>query len=536
MKAKLSTHGATTGSLTVQEEIQRLAEAMMQGELGARGNPLAFSGADAELITLVNRMLDTLIAPLRLAGNALDEIAHGRIPPFVIDDYQGEYNDIKRNINTLLATLYGLHNETQSLIGNIKEGKLKTRGNDWDYEGIWLDLIAGVNGTLDAITGPLHEASDVLARLAAYDLSARMRGRYHGEHAVIKKAMNATAESLHGAIAQVSETVELVSVVGRTIAESSRLVSQGAADQERQLSETAANLAQISATSVKSSQNTSDARENAQQAAASIASGKESMERMLEAMAEIRSSADDSASIVQEIDTIAKETATLSSSAAEKAVKVRTSAGGFGVVANEIRRLSKTCEEAVNRLEDFCKRRIAICQSQGVGSEVDKLQTEFQYLIDDLDNIAMSSGLLGVNAAIEAAYVEGAGNDFELLTDEIRQLASRSTEAANKTESLILNSVEHARRGEELSKEIDQHLAIAVDGAGTIGMLTDEISLASQDQASGLEMISRAVSHINEVTRSNAASAIESTEATKELEQQVKKLTTMVSKFRLEAA
>jgi hypothetical protein len=175
------------GRRPAHDEILRLAEAMMEGRLSERGTPSDFDGEDARLISLVNRMLDALVSPLRLAANAIDQISHGTIPPFVIDDYKGEYNTLKQNLNILLATLYGLHNETRNLIVNINEGKLKARGNDWDFGGIWRDLIAGVNGTLDAVTDPLIEAGSILKLLSNYDLTARMNGRYRGEHAMIKK-------------------------------------------------------------------------------------------------------------------------------------------------------------------------------------------------------------------------------------------------------------------------------------------------------------------------------------------------------------
>jgi methyl-accepting chemotaxis protein len=518
---------------TVHDEIQRLAEAMMNGRLDERGSSDSFKGKDAELILLVNRMLDTLIAPLRLTAGAIDEIAHGRIPPFVIDDYQGEYNDIKRNLNTLLATLYGVNNETQNLIANISDGRLRTRGNDWDYHGIWRDLIAGVNGTLDAVLNPIHEASTVLGRLAAYDLSARMEGRYHGEHAVIKKAMNLTAESLHSAVSQVAETVELVSSVGNRISEGSEVVSNGAAEQERQLSETSTTISHLAEYAHKSAQSTSDARINAQRSVESITTAKTEMERMLGAMGEIRSSADNTAGIIQEIDTIAKETDKLSSSATSKATLVRSSASGFGVVASEIRKLSERCEETVKRLRDF-QHRVEFSARSGGDGEMVGIISEYEDLIHDLKNVATNSGLLGVNAAISAAHVEGAGNDFELLTEEIRQLARRSTGAAQETERLIRASVDLARKGEGISKEIDRHLAGAVDGALSIDALTEEISCATQEQASGLEEISRSVYQINDVTSRNAASAFQSADAAGELEQQVRKLAVMVSKFRLD--
>ena len=532
MKRKVAAQNAEESSMTLHKEIQRLAEAMVDGRLDERGDPARYAGEDAALILTVNRMLDTLVTPLRLAAGAIDEIAHGRIPPFVIDDYSGEYNNLKRNLNTLLATLYGLHSETEHLIGNIGEGRLQTRGNDWDFEGIWRDLIKGVNGTLDAVIDPVNEASSVLKNLAEYDLSARMRGRYHGEHATIKKAMNATAESLHSAVTQMAETVDLVSAVGSQIAASSQTVTDGTREQETQLTEASGVLNHIADTSQKSARNTADARQVAQQAAESIGTAKTVMDQMLHAMGEIRTSADNTVGIVQQIDSIAKETDKLSANATSKAALIRSSANGFSVVASEVRSLSKKCEESVSLLHDF-RRRVTFTPNAGTTSTTDELVSEYLELIHDLKSVASNSGLLGVNAAISAAHVEGAGNDFQALTEEIRELAKRSTDAAKQTDTLIRTSVEQARKGEDLSRKIDGYLTTAVTGASTISTLTDEISQSSQEQASAIEEISCSVTHINDVTRQNAACALTSSQVAQGLGQQVTKLSKMVSKFKL---
>ncbi len=521
-----------TGPLTAHDEILRLAEAMMNGLLDERGNPGQFEGDDAKLIALVNRMLDTLVTPLRLAASAIDQISHGTIPPFVIDDFQGEYNTLKRNLNTLLATLYGMHNETQNLISNINEGKLRTRGNDWDFGGIWRDLISGVNGTLDAVIDPVSEASTVLSRLANYDLRARMQGRYRGEHAVIKKAMNGTAQSLQSAIAQVADSVGSVTEVGNRITRSSQAVEKGATEQDRQISEASKNLGLISETSLKTAQNIANAQTNAQSSVKSITASKEAMERMLAAMLEIRSAADNTVTIVKEIDTIAKETELLSSSAAGKALKIRSSAGGFGVVASEIRKLSTRSRDAAKRLDDFGVR--FHTQSREEGTEaIETMKKEFATIISDLNNVAMVSHYLGLNAATEAAHVEFAGDSFEGLTEEIRQLALRSTNAAKRTEELIKCSVDFAQKGEALSQEIDDQLAVAVEGGNAISALTDEITLGSREQARGLDEISHSVTQINEVTRQNTESARESAAAAKVLEKETRKLSLIVEKFRI---
>lgn len=392
-----------------------------------------------------------------------------------------------------------------------------------------------MNGTLDAVIDPVNEAGTVLRHLAEYDLSARMRGKYHGEHAAIKKAMNSTAESLHSAVTQMTETVELVSAVSGQIADSSQLVTQGAREQETQLTETSNVLDHIAATSQKSARSTIDARQAAGGSAESIKTAKSVMDQMLQAMGQIRSAADNTVGIVQQIDSIAKETDQLSSNATSKATLIRSSANGFSVVASEIRNLSKRCEDAVTRLHDF-RRRATLTPNGESGDTGDALESEYLELIRELKSVASSSGLLGVNAAISAAHVEGAGNDFQALTEEIRQLARRSTDAARQTDTLIRTSVEQARRGEDLSRKIDVHLTEAVTGATTICALTEDISQSSQEQASAIEQISRSVNHITTITRQNADSALKSSEVSHKLGQQMTKLTSMVSKFRLDNA
>ena len=518
-------------SSPVYQAIQAVAEAMMAGNIDQRCTLAGHTPQDAELLNLVNSMLDALITPMRLAGSALDQIAHGTIPPFVIDDYPGEFNTIKQNINTLLAILYGMHKETTNLTASVRQGNLKTRGNDWDYDGIWKELIHGMNGTLDAVLDPVNEASNVLGRLARYDLSARMRGRYHGDHAVIRKAMNTTAEALHNAISQVSETVDLVSEVGRQITAGSAAVSEGASEQSHQLAETSGNLERITTSASTSSGKTTQAKTNAHEAAVAMEQAQQAMERMLEAMTKIRAAADNTTAIVNEIDGISKETGALSTSAIDKAVRIRTSAGGFGVVAQEIRKLGQRCTETAKGMKAFSKQ-----VSLGEGEEADKLREEFQYLIEDLEDVAMFSNLLGVNAAIEAAHVEGAGNDFRSLTDEIHNLASRSADAAKRTEALTKTSLELSHNGESLSRDINRQLVGAVDAAHTISRLTDDISQATLEQATGIDQINQAVAQINQVTQQNAESAAQSSEAAQGLERQVAKLTSMVQKFKLEAA
>ena len=503
----------------VNQVVKQLSEAMIAGRLDVRGDLRGLRAEDAETVALINGMIDALVAPMRLAGGALEEIAHGKLPPFVIDEYRGEYNKIKQNINTLLAILYGLHAETVHLTDSIGEGKLKTRGNDWDYQGIWKELIAGFNGTLDAVIAPVREAGEVLERLARYDLKSRMSGRYRGEHAAIRKAMNGTAEALHGAIAQVSEAVGLVSEVGRKIAGISSSFAHGANEQSRELGETSVSLAQLSVSASQSASRSKEAHADAKKATDAILMAKESMNRMLASMDEISGAAESTASIATDIDGIAQETGTLANSTIAKAARMRISAGGFGVVAREIRTLSRHCSQTANSMKEF-EKKLSV-----------EHRDEFGALIDSLLKIARFSNLLGVNAAVEAAHVEGAGNEFKVMTDEIHTLAAKSADAARTTGALTKSSAQLSRGGVALSREIDGQLEGAVQGARAIARFADEIMGSIQEQTAGLEQINKRAAQITGVTETNASGAAEALLAAKDLEHQVEKLSKMVNRF-----
>jgi len=72
-------------------------------------------------------------------------------------------------------------------------------------------MIQGINDTLDAVMGPVNEAADVLKKVAARDLTARVTGDYQGDHAQIKNALNQAVQNLDEGLDQVGAGSEQVS-------------------------------------------------------------------------------------------------------------------------------------------------------------------------------------------------------------------------------------------------------------------------------------------------------------------------------------
>jgi len=511
------------------QEILRLVQAMMDGRLSERGQVESFSGSSAELIGLVNRMLDALVSPLQVAAHSIDQIAHGNLPDFIIDEYKGEFNDIKRNLNTFLAIMYGMHHETQNLIQAIEQGKLGTRGNDWDFDGNWRQLIGGVNNTLDAVLTPIQEASTVLGQMSNYDLTCRVKGTYKGEHARIKKALNTTAEALQSALSQVAEAVTSFTVLCGEIAKSSEELAQGAAAQAESIKETSRRMEHIAAMAKQNRDNTAQATVIARTAKESVALSKDSAAGLAGAMSDIRASAEGTSVVIQEINTIAFTTDSLAVDAAVKAANVGSAGRGFSVLAKEMSDLAGRSLAAVAKMDEIIKS----ATGDAKDSNAELLQKELKDSIREINVMARQTNYLAMNAAVQAAHIEETGRGFELFTEEIRRLSVSTKDAALKTEDLIRRSVELAQNGENLARDIDGSLIEVVEGVTGLADIVERIATASSEQTEGVEAVNLSLSRIEQVTEQFAATAGKSFSAARTLEGQAVDLKAMVGRFQL---
>jgi hydrogenase maturation protease len=503
------------------QEISRLVDAMTQGKLDVRADASSFSPSWAAQLGLVNRMLDTLIAPLRLATGALDQIARGSIPNFVIDEYQGEFDDIKRSLNAFLAVMFGMHREMQSVVEAIKEGSLRSRGNDWDFSGNWQMLIAGVNETLDAVIYPVQAASAVLARMAKYDLTSRMTGHYKGEHAEIKRAVNATIDALVGALREVGDAAQRVSLASTEILESNHVVAEGASEQAKAIAVTSYNLESLAQSCRK---NLSDARQacvSMETAKRAVHTSKEAATELRADMGKIRSSSEGTVAILQEINELAQQTDGLATDASTQGEKVTASGRGFAVVALEVRKLSGRCADAASSID------------KAVSGGTAGREAKIQEIVSELRVVARESNYLALNAAIEAAHIADAGMEFRRITDRVRQLSLRSKEAAQKTEGFVSAAVEHARGGLEAALRIDQKLAEVVAGVGRGTELMELIAAANEDQTESVTAMASAMTEMSAVTTENASSAESSSKAAEGLASLTRRLEALVARFKL---
>ncbi len=157
-------------------------------------------------------------------------------------------------------------------------------------------------------------------------------------------------------------------------------------------------------------------------------------------------------------------------------------------------------------------------------------------IIRDINDIAFQTNLLALNAAVEAARAGEAGRGFAVVAEEVRNLAMRSKEAARKTESLIQQSVDLARQGQDVSRNAGRNLGAIADSISKVSAIVADIAEASATQTGGIREVTRAVSDMERVTQQNAANAEEAAAAVEELSGQARELSGMVAGFRLKGA
>ena len=167
----------------------------------------------------------------------------------------------------------------------------------------------------------------------------------------------------------------------------------------------------------------------------------------------------------------------------------------------------------------------------GSMAEITSSSDKISKIIKVIDEIAFQTNILALNAAVEAARAGEAGMGFAVVADEVRNLAQRSAKAAKDTAGMIEESIAKSNEGGSKLQQVTQVIQAITDSAVKVKTLVDEVNLGSQEQARGIEQISRAVAQMDQVTQSTAASAEQSASASEELSAQAEALNHIVKKL-----
>ncbi|HWQ64027.1 MAG TPA: methyl-accepting chemotaxis protein, partial [Methanospirillum sp.] len=178
-------------------ETSSLISATKAGQLDTRGAADNFPGGWGTLVSGVNDLVDAFVQPINVTAEYVDRISKGDIPPKITDTYNGDFNEIKNNLNQCIDVMNGLLSETNSLITATKAGQLDTRGAADNFPGGWGTLVGGVNDLVDAFVQPINVTAEYVDRISKGDIPPKITDTYNGDFNEIKNNLNQCIESVN---------------------------------------------------------------------------------------------------------------------------------------------------------------------------------------------------------------------------------------------------------------------------------------------------------------------------------------------------
>jgi len=141
--------------------------------------------------------------------------------------------------------------------------------------------------------------------------------------------------------------------------------------------------------------------------------------------------------------------------------------------------------------------------------EINEEVSAIHEAITVIDQIAFQTNILSLNAAVEAATAGEAGKGFAVVAQEVRNLASRSAEAANEIKALVEKASTKATQGKSKASDMIVGYNTLNENISKTLELIKDVESSSKEQQAGIEQINNAVSHLDQQTQKNATVASE---------------------------
>jgi methyl-accepting chemotaxis protein len=419
---------------TVIGEAERLSGDAVNGKLQSRGNPDLVSAEFQPILKGFNATLDAVVGPLNVTAKYLNRISNGDIPNKITDNYNGDFNDIKNNLNQCIETINGLVAESSTLAKAAADGELDTKADETKFQGKFRDIIHGMNNMLKGFVTPLRDIATTLKLVASKDLSETVDTSYPGIYGRLRDDVNLAVTNMRGAIEQINESAAQFAEGSRTIAESAQSLAQGAQTQSASVQEMSASTEELARSVSAVKENANESTKVAEKASQLAEQGGQAVQQSIESMEQIRTSSQQISEIIQVISEIASQTNLLALNAAIEAARAGEHGMGFAVVADEVRKLAERSNQAAREISSLIK------ESTQRVEEGAKLSTQtgesLRQIIVASEETAAKIAEIATATLEQAASAQEVSRAIQGVSAVTEQAAAGSEQMASSSEEL----------------------------------------------------------------------------------------------------
>ncbi|NOU25188.1 MAG: PAS domain-containing protein, partial [Methylotenera sp.] len=484
-----------TAELAAEEKVAELIEQTVAGNLNKRLDVATLpAGFLRDISDGMNRLLEAVINPLNMAAAYVDNLSKGVIPNEITQEYQGDFNIIKNNLNDCGHAIKALVADGNLLAQAAEDGVLTTRADATQHLGEYRKVVEGLNATLDAIVTPLNMAASNLDSIAQGNIPDRITDHYNGDFNNIKDNLNTCIESINALVGDVQMLADAASD-GRVSVRADASSHQG--DFRKIVEGVNETLEMI----VNPIATVKVAVETISTAAKEIAQGNADLSRRTEEQA---ASLEKTAASMEELSSTVKQ----NSDNAKQANQLATAASGVAIKGGD------AVSEVVTTMAD-------------INASAKKIED----IISVIDGIAFQTNILALNAAVEAARAGEQGRGFAVVAGEVRNLAQRSASAAKEIKELITDSVSKTAEGTRQVENAGNTMHEIVTSVKRVSDIISEIAAASTEQSAGIEQVNEAVMKMDDMTQQNTALVEEAAAAAESMMEQADELMNAVSVF-----
>jgi methyl-accepting chemotaxis protein len=226
---------------------------------------------------------------------------------------------------------------------------------------------------------------------------------------------------------------------------------------------------------------------------------------------------DDSTDVLLEnVDILSKNANQAAASLEETAAALEEVTGNISQNTQTVIKMANLATNVTNAANDGQK---LANETTKAMDEINKEVNAITEAIAIIDQISFQTNILSLNAAVEAATAGEAGKGFAVVAQEVRNLANRSSDAANEIKALVSNATQKANNGKNIAdKMIAGYSELNENIAQTIELIKN-VEMASKEQLAGINQINDAVTLLDRQTQQNANIASETLRVTVETDQ-----------------